>query len=576
MRDSIRIVQCLIFLCLLAAASAFAAAPDAGTLLNEQRQPGPGLPDRLPADREREAVRAPLADSGVKVLVKGFRFTGGEGVATEAELQTLTAGSIGRELSFAELQQLANRVTEYLREKRGYLLARAYLPAQDVTAGIVEIAIVAGYIEGKVRIRVQGASRIRPSLLEGIADRAVPEGSAVRMEKIERAVLLMNDLPGMSTRASLERGETPGTSRVVISAEEGPLVRGLVSGDNYGDRFTGIWRGTGQVSALDPFGAGDQLSVSLTGAEHMLQGRAAYDLPLGATGVTWSTSYTALTYELGADLESLKASGRAETFGTGLRYPLLRSRNASLWTGLGFEYMALCDEANDVRIRHREIPMGNASLSATAFDTFGGGGLTSASLVLTGGSVDLSGVAANDAADAAGPRTSGSFLKGTYSLARLQRLSRELSLFGALRGQIASGNLDSSQKFILGGPSGVRSYPVGEAPGDEGHALTLETRFDLPGMPAWAATQLVGFWDAGWVKLHKELWPGAITNGSGRNDYWLSGGGIGINVGKAGLYSIRVSYAHNIGPNDGRSPDGKDSDNRSDDGRFWLQLIVWL
>lgn len=566
----------MLLVCLLAATVAVAAGPDAGTLLNEQRQPGPGLPDRLPTDREREAIRAPLADSGARILVKGFRFTGGEGIATEAELEELVKGSIGKELSFAELQQVASRVTDYLREKKGYLLARAYLPKQDVTAGVIEIAIIAGRIEGKARIQIQEPSRISPSLLAGIADRAIPEGGAARMEQIERAVTLINDLPGMSAQASLEQGGTPGTSRVMIGAAEGPLVSGLVSGDNYGDRFTGIWRGTGQAFVNDPFGLGDQLSLSLAGAEHMIQGRAAYMMPLGATGVTWSASYTTLSYELGGDLASLDANGRADTVATNLHYPLLRSRNASLWTGIGLEYMTLSDDANNMRIRHRRLPMGNASISGSSFDTFGGGGLTNATLALTSGNVDLSGLAANEAADASGPRTAGSFVRGIYSLARLQRLTRLVSLFGSLRGQLASGNLDSSQKFILGGPSGVRSYPVGEAPGDEGHALTFETRFDLPGMPAWAATQLVGFLDTGWVKLHKDPWTGAITNQSGKNDYWLSGGGIGINVGKAGLYSVRASYAHNIGHNDGRSPAGKDSDNLSDDGRFWLQLIVWL
>jgi hemolysin activation/secretion protein len=556
---------------------ALAAQPDAGTLLQEQRQLLPTLPDRLPRDASPETVQPPLVDRGVKVHIRGFRFTGRyEGMASEAELQALVRGSVGKELGFAELQQLAAAVTAYLREKRGLLLARAYLPQQDVTEGIIEIAILAGRIDSKVRIDVQPPARIETALLAGIAARAVPAGSPARMEGIERAVLLMNDLPGINARASLETGAAPGTTRLVVHAAEGPLVNGLISGDNYGDRHTGDLRATGLVSVNDPFGRGDQLSLSLTGAERLLQGRAAYAVPLGAGGWTWNAAYTGLAYELGKDLESLKAKGRADTFATGLSYPLLRSRSASLWSGLGLEYLLLTDEANGVRTRDRKIPVGNATLTGSFFDAFGGGGLTSASLILTAGRVDLSSLAAHQADDDAGPRTSGDFARGTYSLARLQRLSGRVALFGSLRGQFASGNLDSSQKFILGGPTGVRAYPVGEAPGDEGHALTVETRYDLPYLPAWTATQLVGFFDTGWVKLHHAPWPGAITNATGRNDYWLSGGGVGLNVGKAGLYSLRISYAHKVGPNDGRSAAGRDADNRSDDGRFWLQLLIWL
>jgi hemolysin activation/secretion protein len=396
------------------------------------------------------------------------------------------------------------------------------------------------------------------------------------MAQIERAVLLMGDLPGVNAQASLEPGRDPGTTGIVIQAAEGPLLSGLVSGDNYGDRYTGDLRTTGLVSLNDPFGLGDQLSLSLTGTERLLQGRVAYTLPLGSSGWSWNAAYSSLSYELGKELENLKAKGRADTVTTGLGYPLLRSRNASLWGSLGAEYLRLTDEANGARTRDRKIPVGNASLTGSFFDTFGGGGLTSASLVLTAGRVDLSGLDSHQAADDAGPRTAGDFSRATYSLARLQRLAGPVSLFGSIRGQFASGNLDSSQKFILGGSTGVRAYPVGEAAGDEGHAVTVETRVDLPFMPAWAMTQLVGFYDAGWVKLHKDPWTGAITNASGRNDYILSGAGLGLNVGKAGLYSLRLSYAHKIGSNDGKSTAGNDADNRSDDGRLWLQVLVWF
>jgi hypothetical protein len=56
----------------------------------------------------------------------------------------------------------------------------------------------------------------------------------------------------------------------------------------------------------------------------------------------------------------------------------------------------------------------------------------------------------------------------------------------------------------------------------------------------------------------------------------LSGCGVGINISKPGLYSIRASYAHKIGSNEGRSVSGNDADNLSDDGRLWLQLVIWL
>ncbi|MBU0986546.1 MAG: BamA/TamA family outer membrane protein [Proteobacteria bacterium] len=563
-------------LCLTCVPLAIAAPPDAGQMLNQQRQPGTQLPDRFPKDSEEGVERAPLTDSGIKVLVKGFRFSGSQSLATDVELEALLSDCIGKELGFAELKRLAERVTIYLREQKGYLLARAYLPKQDITAGIIEIAVIVGRIEGKVRVNVKEPRRISQNLLEGIAGKALKAGSAIRMEEIERAVLLMNDLPGIASNASLEQGAAPGTTRLGIDVTEGPLISGLISGDNYGDRYTGIWRGTGQIAVNDPFGLGDQLSLYIIGAEHMYQGTANYFLPLGSTGLTWSLSCTGLYYELGDDLASLNANGRANTFATRFGYPILRTRSASVWAGLGFEYIMLSDEANGTTTSDRKLQVGNVGLSGNFFDSFGGGGLSSANLILYNGNLDLSDLAADETSDDAGPRSDGNFVRATYSLARLQRLTRRISLFGSVRGQITDNNLNSSQKIILGGPTGVRAYPVGEASGDEGHIMTIETRFDMPETPSWAKMQLVGFIDTGYVKLHKDPWTASITNATNSNDYWLSGAGAGIIIVMANLYGLRLSYAHKIGDNPGRSIAGNDADNRNDNGRFWLQAVIWF
>jgi hemolysin activation/secretion protein len=190
----------------------------------------------------------------------------------------------------------------------------------------------------------------------------------------------------------------------------------------------------------------------------------------------------------------------------------------------------------------------NLNLPGSFFDDFGRR-ITSAGIVIHAGSVDRRD-GSQKTADARRTRNRRRFRRAPTPWRACSGDGKPF-LFGFRRGQVAFKNLDSSQKFILGGPTGVRAYPVGEAPGDEGHAFTLESRFDIPFMPSWAATQLVGFLDAGWVKLHRDLWPGAITSASGKNDYWLSGGGVGVNVGKAGLYSVRASYAHKIAPNEG-------------------------
>ena len=317
----------------LTARPAPAAAPDAGQMLNQQRQPVPRLPDHLPREDRKEVERPPMKETGVRVTVRGFRFTGYQGLASEAELQALVQDSVGREVDFVRLRDLANRVTAYLRDEKGFLLARAYLPRQEIVDGIVEIAVIAGKIDGRVRVDVQQPQRISRQLLEKIAREAIDQGKAIRMADLERAALLMQDLPGVAaSRASLAPGTSPGTTRVTIDVTESPLLGGMISADNYGDRYTGAWRGTGRVTANGPLGVGDSLSLSVTGAEHTIQGSAVYALPLGGSGLTGSLAYSGLYYELGEDLASLEAEGRADTLAASLTYPLVRSRALSLWT----------------------------------------------------------------------------------------------------------------------------------------------------------------------------------------------------------------------------------------------------
>lgn len=571
-----RTASSLLLLGLVMVSTSVAAPPDAGTLLNEQRQQGSTLPGRLPKPDKDAPEKAPQPDRGTKITVKSFRFTGEETIATDAELQELVKEDIGRQLGINDLHAIAARVTAYLREKKGYLLPRAYLPKQDVTSGVVEIAIIAGRVDGRIKVNRKQPGRISQSILNGIADRAVPEGSAIRMEDVERATLLMGDLPGIEAKSSLEKGSAPGLARVIIDTTEGPLLNGSIGIDNQGDRYTGTWRSTGQAAANDPFGIGDQVSLSLTGAEHTVQGKMSYSLPLGTSGLAGSLSYTGLYYELGGNLANLKAHGRADTMSASLNYPFLRSRSANIWGTLGFEYQLLADEMNGITTKDCRIPVGNASVNGGFQDSFGGGGMTSLNITLYSGDIDLSAVAAAQAADDAGPKTTGTFWRSSYSLSRLQRLTQSLSLFGFARGQFTTANLDSSQKFILGGPTGVRAYPTGEGSGDEGHAFTFEARYDIPGVPSWMATQLTGFFDTGWVKLHNEPWPGSITNISGRNDYWLSGGGAGLTIGSQGTYNIRATYARTVDNNKGRSSSGKDADNRSENDRFWLNATVWF
>jgi len=149
---------------------------------------------------------------------------------------------------------------------------------------------------------------------------------------------------------------------------------------------------------------------------------------------------------------------------------------------------------------------------------------------------------AAQAADAASANSRGGFSKWNASLVRLQRLSLNNSLYLAVSGQWADGNLDSSQKMSAGGPYSVRAYDIGVLSGDSGYMGSAELRHDLGA--AWAGQwQALAFIDSAHVTLNQNRWSGL----SGPNSATLSGAGVGLNWSGPSQWSAKASVATPIG-----------------------------
>ncbi|WP_306534736.1 ShlB/FhaC/HecB family hemolysin secretion/activation protein [Geobacter sp.] len=552
---------------LISFSAAQAAPPDAGQLLREQ-QPQRQMPRQLPTP-EAEKERPPLSDSGVRVVVKGFTFSGIEGLATESELQALVADAVGKSLSFSELQGLAAKVTAHLKDK-GWFLAKAYLPKQDITSGVIEIAVIQGKSDGLI-IRRDKSARISEKSISSIAQKSVRHGQPINEQCLERSALLINDLPGVTAKASLAQGSTPGTTSVQLDVSEGPLLSGAIWGDNQGNRYTGAWRGNSLLSINDPLGYGDQLSLLITGAEGLILGRAGYLFPLASNGLKGNLTYTGMGYEIvEGETEVLKQEGDSHIIDAGLSYPILRSRTANVTTSIGYEFKKLTDSISDVDTRDKTLHSGTVSFMGDKYDTFLGGGYTTWNAGATTGTMD------EKIADIAITKKEGSYTRFNFGLARLQRLIERTTLNLSYSGQLSLDNLDTSEQFYLGGPYGIRAYPVGEASGDEGHLFNVDLRYDLPLPASIGLLQLNGFYDAGWIRLYKDTWPNSITTISNRNDYWLQGAGFGLNYAYNDRISLKATWAHTVGDNQGRSISGRDADGRSDDNRFWLQAMLFF
>jgi hemolysin activation/secretion protein len=546
--------------------------PDAGSIQRDiERSRIPGAAPRQPAAPVvEEPVRPALtAPDTARFLVKGFRIR--QSVAfTEAELVALLKDFTGKELALSDLQRAADRVTRHYRD-RGYFVARAYIPAQDIKEGIVEIVVLEGKVD-RINVRPSGTIRLDGKIVERTLRSALPEEAAIREAELERGLLILGDLPGVDVRSTLAPGAAVGTSALTAEVSEGPPVSGNVEFDNYGNKFSGRNRIGGTVSLNDPTGLGDQLNLRITQSSDTGYGRLGYQLPVGSSGLKLGIAYAETRYTLCCEFAPLEPKGNAQVATVSALFPFIRSRNFSLYGAAAFDDKHYFNSTVTGTTSDKNARAVTLGLNGDGRDFVGGGGLNNFGLAVSAGRLDLDGWAADRAADDATARAHGRYQKTIYSLARLQRLGGATSLYAALAGQFASKNLDSAEKFVLGGPTGVRAYPQGEAPGDEGFLLNLELRYELN-----PALQLAAFVDHGGVLLHRNAWAGwQGANTRIGNRYSLSGYGAGLNWSQPGGFLVRASLAFRTGDNPGRDMSDNDSDNTKNRAQLWLQAVKYF
>jgi hemolysin activation/secretion protein len=533
--------------------------PGAGSQLR-QIAPALAADKAKPQVRIEEAGTAPVADANaVAVLVKELQFSGSEAFPV-AELLAIARFSPGSRLTLADLQAMAARITSHYRS-HGYFVARAYLPAQDITGNVVTIAVSEGRYG---QVSLHNRSHLDDGLANGLLQ-GLDNGDAITIEPLEQRLLLLSDLPGVKVSSTLVPGSDPGTSDLIVDVVPGERVTGLVEADNAGNPYTGEYRLGATVNLNNPLGRGDVASLRvLSSGSGLNYGRASYQMQFGRA--TAGVAYSRLEYELGKQFAALGAHGSAEVASVYGSVPLLRSRDSNLYVALGFDDKRFDDRLDLVPSAGREASarVATVSLYGNHHDGFGGGGTSAFYLSLSSGSLDIHTPAAL-AADAASARSNGSYGKLWFNASRLQRLTDRLSVYGSLTGQTASRNLDPSEKFVLGGMDGIRAYPQGEAYGDEGLLLNLEARLLLARLSGRlpGEVSLLGFVDAGRVTINHTPWyPGDNTRS-------LSGAGAGLSWNDPGNFAVRAYYARKLG-----SEDAISAPDRS--GRVWIQMVKYF
>lgn len=540
-------------LCLSSVAQA-QTVPDAGAA---QQQIERGLERPLlpkAQDLTRAQKETPAATEGPTLQVRKFIYRGNT-LLDAKTLDAALAPFLQQPQGFAGLQAAAAAAAEAYR-KAGWLV-QAILPPQDVTEGTVIIEITEARL-GEVKIQEDGQPRVKPARVLAYFNKLRP-GEHLSVKTMDRALLLAGDLPGIGVSGTLEASKQQAHTDLSVTVTPEPLLSGQVGLDNSGSRAYGNNRATASLNLNSPLGIGDLLSTDLIHSQGMDYARASYSVPVGSDGWrigAWAAGMDAKV--ITSDFSALRLRSSYRGQGLQARYPLIRERMQNLYLDLGADNKNYDNKSIFGTTSHYEITTMSAGLSGNIFDASGTGSYTTGSLTLLNGhqrplSRDPNAIVKDD------------FSIMRFYLSRQQVITDAWRVSATLSGQWADKNLDSSERFYLGGPYGVRAYPVSEAGGSSGAMLNLELqRLFAHGFSASL------FYDEGRITQNID---NKIIKAR-PNSYSLKGWGLGLGwTGPAGL-QLKATWATRIGSNPNPTVTGKDQDGSLDKDRFWLSASL--
>jgi hemolysin activation/secretion protein len=464
-----------------------------------------------------------------QVKVAAFRVTGLTAL-DPAELEPVLQPWIGKELGPEDFDRLLDEISKALRD-RGLLVATAYLPAQSPDGGTVEIAVLEGRVAG-YRLDMEPGARLKRRTAEGFLSR-LGQDVPIRKGVFDTPLLLLNDLPGVRVDPILSPGRSPGTADLQVRASDAPLAAGFVSIDNHEIEEVGRYAGTFHLRLRNPAGIGD-LATGEFRATHtgdLARGTLSYSVPVNHAGTRVAAIASAQSYRLEGALEALQINGNYTRGILAVTHPFLRMHDSNVYGDVSLNRIDVRDHIDlfdtITRTRHSYV---TTRLNADRVDRWLGLGRTNMYVEYQAGQIDV-----ETPFDPL--RIDGHFGRWRARVERQQSVSPDAQLSISLFVQGASKNLAAGREFELGGPNGVRAYPVGEMYPDEGYLGQVEYHHRLYSSNGWA---LAGglFWDTARGRLNKDPLPGSINNSR-----TFSGVGTRLVIGRPGVFDAGVTLA---------------------------------
>jgi hemolysin activation/secretion protein len=462
--------------------------------LQPQRQPqASGQPIIEGLDQQQPAV--PVIQASEAFTLSTVNVEGNTAISDEA-LREHYAHLLGKPVALSTMQQVAARMTAQYRNS-GYILSRAFVPAQQVQNGTVTIQVVEGYVDD---VKLAGNYPSADQLL-AYAE-SIKASRPLNVQDLERGLLLMDDLAGMTARGTLAASPTnPGASTLTVTLDREPL-EAEANVNNRGSRFLGPAQGELAARANGMLGMYEQFSartVHSLNLDELNYYELAYEQPVGSAGtrVRGLASYTKT--EPGNALSVFDIEGESTAFEIQATHPVLRTRRENLYAFGGLNYRDSESDTFGFELYNDKIRTANIGAAYDVYDNWLNlNGINQFVVNVTQG-LDVLG--ANDSGDLTSRSNADTnFTKFNAEAQRLQDLGKDFALKTQIAGQYSLDGLFVSEEFAIGSLPFGSAFDPAEITGEHGIAGRVELQHLNPVAVDWLNnSQVYAFYDVGRV-----------------------------------------------------------------------------
>jgi len=503
----------------------------------------PEQPRALPPLPITPAPELPQEQAGQIVTIHKVTVEGST-VYPQAELEAFFAGITNKPTRMGDVAGLIGQLQAKYRGD-GYFLT---VVRGNVDRDTLRVRVVEGFINS---VKLDGD--IGPAGVQVYRFLAkLTEERPARISDVERALLLSQDVPGISIRAVLRPGSgEPGAVDLIAQVGRKPFD-GFVQVDNRASPFAGPWEMLVGASAnsFTSFGERSEAIIYDTPFnDEQIFGQATLEGFVGGSGLKLRTYVGYGPSNPGGALASTGFHSTTLLAGIGASYPIIRTRPLSLFINLAFDISQNEVETNVAGVRETQsidnLRIVRLGENLTFQDDTLGWGQTGANLFNLTVHQGLDGLGAQ-LGPPAGSRAGASlgFTKLSGELTRVQDLFQAGNFQFALKlsagGQYSGDILPSSETYFLGGTRYGRGFFSGEVTGDSAIGTTVELQVNTSVDVPWhIGLQPYLYYDNG------RAWDNSPTPTAIPSQH-LSSAGIGVRGALSPQISAEVELAHRI------------------------------